>query len=614
VKAGADAAPEYKALDWVTPGRATDMGEYFRAAALATRRSAEDVDKWRNDFIPDSTWSAGAGKAHYIAGSEWVGDQSLKAVNRRIDAYKGKVDEVVAAFDAAAKTSPEGLTIPQRQLLTDMGYIDASDPKRLRYQVPTGVGRIEGLKSNLNLPGSHWLDVVRYADSSGFANDFARGNAWRYRDYVVRCFNTDKPYDRFVRELLTSNGSNFRVGPVNFYRATPSKTPEGIASVVALTFMGSRANQWPSNMLVAVSAFFSQISYKPSREWKEEIVYWDPDVELTQATNAAIAAAAAAAAAATNAPAPAQGATNAPGAKGASNVVAKAAAPPPPPSIPPVPKVGVFPDGTRVALPPGRDPREIFADWLIHPDNPWFTKCIVNRAWYWLFGRGIIHEPDDIRNGNPPSNPALLAHLQREFVTGGYNMKRLFRLILVSRTYQVSSVIPKTRDPAAAEANFAFYPLRQLEAEVLIDAINGITRTSDLYTSPIPEPFTFIPETKSAVALPDGSITSPFLEQFGRRPCDILINATSVGMVPHAGAMAVDPAALDPATVVMDLVYNPRQTRLLSAARARGCTTVEGLEMFVAQGAAQIGLWTNRPAPVALMRDVVAAALEKGHR
>lgn len=155
-----ESAPEYQALDWLTPSRTTNMPEYFRAAALATRRSAQGVDEWRDGFIPDSKFSAGAGRAHYIAGSEWTGDQSLAAVDRRIDAYKGQVDRVVAAFDAAAATTPEGLSPEHRQLLTDMGFIDGSDPRRLRYQVPQGVGRIEGLKSNLNLPGAHWLDAI----------------------------------------------------------------------------------------------------------------------------------------------------------------------------------------------------------------------------------------------------------------------------------------------------------------------------------------------------------------------------------------------------------------------------------------------------------------------
>ena len=79
-----------------------------------------------------------------------------------------------------------------------------------------------------------------------------------------------------MRELLTSSGSNFRVGPVNFYRAIQNRTPEGIATAVALTFMGTRAETWPTNQLAGMAAFFSQIGYKPTREWKEEIVFWDP--------------------------------------------------------------------------------------------------------------------------------------------------------------------------------------------------------------------------------------------------------------------------------------------------------------------------------------------------
>jgi len=165
-------------------------------------------------------------------------------------------------------------------------------------------------------------------------------------------------------------------------------------------------------------------------------------------------------------------------------------------------------------LSPDRDPREVFADWLVDPKNPWFARNIANRVWSWLLGRGIIHEPDDIRPDNPPANPELLACLERELVAGRYDLKRLYRLILNSNTYQLSS-IPKTARPEAA-ANFASYPLRRLEAEVLIDALCQITGTTEKYSSAIPEPYTFIPEDHRAIALPDGSITSSFLEMFGR--------------------------------------------------------------------------------------------------
>jgi hypothetical protein len=135
-------------------------------------------------------------------------------------------------------------------------------------------------------------------------------------------------------------------------------------------------------------------------------------------------------------------------------------------------------------------------------------------VWAWLLGRGIIHEADDIRNDNPPSNPELLAYLEKEMIDSGYDLKHLYRLILTSRTYQFSSM-PRHTTPEA-EANFASYPLRRLDAEVLIDAVNTVTGTTDLYTSAIPEPFTYIPQDMPAIAIADGSITSPFLALFGR--------------------------------------------------------------------------------------------------
>ena len=183
----------------------------------------------------------------------------------------------------------------------------------------------------------------------------------------------------------------------------------------------------------------------------------------------------------------------------------------------------VFPDGTEAKLSPGEDPRVVFADWLIDAKNPWFSRNIVNRIWAWLLGRGIIHEPDDIRPDNPPSNPELLAFLERELMAAQYDLKPIFRLILNSQTYQLSSVGHSDRPEAAA--NFARYPLRRLEAEVLIDALNQITGTSEQYSSAIPEPFTYIPEGQRSIALPDGSITSSFLEMFGRPPRDTGLEA-----------------------------------------------------------------------------------------
>ena len=76
-------------------------------------------------------------------------------------------------------------------------------------------------------------------------------------------------------------------------------------------------------------------------------------------------------------------------------------------------------------LEPGEDPREAFASWLTAPGNPWFARAAVNRAWFWLVGRGIVHEPDDLRADNPPSHPELLAFLERELVASRFDMKQV---------------------------------------------------------------------------------------------------------------------------------------------------------------------------------------------
>jgi hypothetical protein len=99
-----------------------------------------------------------------------------------------------------------------------------------------------------------------------------------------------------------------------------------------------------------------------------------------------------------------------------------------------------------------------------------------------------------------------------------YDVKHVYRLILNSATYQLSS-IPQSDDENAA-ANFAFYPVRRIDAEVLTDALCQITRTTEEYWSPIPEPFSIIPEDQRSIALADGSVTSSFLELFGRPPRD----------------------------------------------------------------------------------------------
>jgi shikimate dehydrogenase len=92
---------------------------------------------------------------------------------------------------------------------------------------------------------------------------------------------------------------------------------------------------------------------------------------------------------------------------------------------------------------------------------------------------------------------------------------------------------------------------------------------------------------------------------------DILVNTTPVGMTPHTDGMPVAHACLRPGMTVMDIVYNPLETRLIRAARDAGCTVVDGVAMFVHQGACQFERWTGKKAPVQLMKKTVLEALRK---
>ncbi|MCL2745162.1 MAG: DUF1553 domain-containing protein [Planctomycetaceae bacterium] len=145
-------------------------------------------------------------------------------------------------------------------------------------------------------------------------------------------------------------------------------------------------------------------------------------------------------------------------------------------------------------------------------------KNAVNRYWFWLFGTGIVHEPDDFRADNPPSIPALLDVLSQEFVKSKYDVKQFLRLVMSSRTYQQSSIANSPYSEAGKL--FACYPARQLDAEVLEDIFCQVFYAGRNYASDVPEPFTFVPAYLRTFTLADGSITSPFLETFGRPPRD----------------------------------------------------------------------------------------------
>ena len=292
-----------------------------------------------------------------------------------------------------------------------------------------------------------------------------------FRDAVAQ----NRPWDGIARELLTASGSNFRNFAANFFRASAERTPEGLAKVTALSLMGLRTSRLSADDRAKFAAFFSRIKFKSTDEWKEEIVFTDPDAIRVSART---------------------------------------------------------PDGKTFEIDsPATDPRAVFADWLTARGNPFFARAFVNRVWYWLLGSGLVNPADDLplppgfwskvsgAFSSADDNEKILDFLAEEFERSGYDIRALFSLILNSRAYAADwKTLPDQQE--RAEKYFAVYKMRRLESEFLVDAWSQVLNAHEKYSSVIPEPFTFLPAGTPAVTIADGSITSRTLDNFGKPPRD----------------------------------------------------------------------------------------------
>ncbi len=295
-----------------------------------------------------------------------------------------------------------------------------------------------------------WGDILRI--KSEFPSNLWPNGVQAYNRWLYEQISANVPYDTFVRNLLLSQGSNFRSPAVNFYRAFIKKIPENIYQNIQLLFLGERTTPFEG------AACFDQISYKTTKEWKEEIIYLDYAQK-------------------------------------------------------PRKKTVKLSNNKSIQLQPGEDWRKQYTEWLTDKQNRRFAAVMANRLWYWVFGKGIVDEPDDWGAHNPPSNKALLDYLTDQFIASGYDTKALLKLILNSGVYQSS------------HAPAGFYIAQRLPAEVLIDALADLTGIADEYRSRVPEPFTFYPKDTRAIDLGDATVSSSALELFGRVSRDVSLES-----------------------------------------------------------------------------------------
>jgi hypothetical protein len=372
--------------------------------------------------------------------------------------------------------------------------------------------------------GRHWLDVVRFAESDGYEYDMHRPDAWRYRDYVVQSFNDDKPYNTFVKEqlagdeldpanktYLVASGFN-RLGPLRKnagnqdVASSHNEVLTEMTNIVGAAFLGvtvgcarchdHKFDPFRQSDYYRLQAHFAQVqpndivlaSKEEQEAWKAKAAPVEAQkrrlqAELRRAPEAAKAKLETEIDALDDRmPAPLESIYS------VSDDPAKAS----PIKVlfhgdylNPVATVGVRPLG--ILLPDGAPeapivedkPRLKLAEWIADPANPLTARVMANRVWQYHFGRGIVATSNDFGvMGSRPSNRELLDWLASRFVEGGWKLKPLHRLILLSSAYRQASLSPIEKVAAQKDADDALvwkFSHRRLEAEELRDAMLAVS-------------------------------------------------------------------------------------------------------------------------------------------
>ena len=378
------------------------------------------------------------------------------------------IDELV--FDKLAK-----LNVGRSELSTDaefirrvyldtIGIVPTVDETRRFLSNPARDKRERLIDELLRRPQYAEFWAAKWGDL--FANSVltsSDGTAY-LQDWLRTAFGDNKPYDQFVTEILTSTGSTWQVGAVNFF----SRSTEDITTLTTQAFLGvsiecARCHdhpsaKWTRDDFLSMAAFFSQLAGKGRRPPPvESIRYIEFDKEFRHPET--------------------------------KQVVQPR-----------------FLDGTEALIRPLQDRREVLADWIVSKENPWFARATVNRFWNQLMGRPLVDPVDDFRASNPSTNDALLGRLAEDFVEHGYDLHHLIRTITNSKTYQLSSVpAPSNRED---DINFSRYYLKRLTAEQLADSVVQVTGVPQDYLG-------YYPGVR-AVNLDDPGVPSAFLDMFDR--------------------------------------------------------------------------------------------------
>ncbi len=349
------------------------------------------------------------------------------------------------------------------QLPTEAEYnqfVNSADPKKREKLVDELLTRKEFVEM--------W--VMKWAELLQIRSDNNQTMSYKsvvlYYNWLQDKIAHNVPFDQTVRELLSSTGGTFENPATNYYQV--ERDTLKIAENTAQVFLGMRIqcaqchnhpfDRWTQDDYYGFAAFFAQVGRKPGEDPREVIVF------------------------------------NSGG--GTVNHPLKG----------PVKDPKFLGEATTRPIPPGKDRREVVANWLASSENPYFAKNLGNIVWNHFFGRGIVNPVDDVRISNPASNPELLEALGEHFTSYKYDFKHLVRDICTSRTYQLATSTNATNE--LDEKNFSHASIRRVRAEVLLDIINQSSESK--------QKFKGLPLGSRAVQIADGRTTDYFLTTFGR--------------------------------------------------------------------------------------------------
>lgn len=331
-------------------------------------------------------------------------------------------------------------------------------------------------------PNKRAATIARLLDSTDYADNFAtkwaailrnkrskdedKRATFAFHSWIRDSLHENKPYDEFVRDIVTATGEVSVFPPVAWYREL--REPSAMVEDTAQLFLGMRIQcarchhhpfeKWSQRDYHSFSAFYSRLGRKPTQFAGQDQIFHQ------------------------------QGQPTAQNPKTGEQLV----------------PAGL--DAKPPAISPLDDPRDALVDWMTQKDNPFFAKALVNRYWKHFFGRGLVDPEDDMRVTNPASNPELLDALAQDFIDHQFDLKYLVSLICNSKTYQLSAE-PNEYNQNDKQNYARFYP-RRLDAETMLDAIDQVTG--------VPTAFAGMPAGVRAGQLPDNGFQNYFLTVFGR--------------------------------------------------------------------------------------------------